>query len=218
LFRVHRQYSDWAAQYDQDTAGYKWSAPDRLLAAVGELAPPKAGQRVLDVGIGTGLSSAPYAAGGARVTGLDLSRRMLEAAATKDLPFERLAEYDINTPLSTAGVAPGSFDLVLSCGTLHFATDLKATVAELASALAPGGILGFTFIPPQERAFGESTHLHSQDEVREMLEAAGLTPLDATRFVAYHDKGNPEDPVEYALVVAQRAEGGAPKEEDHFGP
>ena len=202
--RTSKQYSDWAASYDRDTAGYGWSAPQRLLGALGAFAAPRAGQRVLDVGVGTGLSTQPYLKAGAKVTGLDISTRMLEEIRKKKLPYARLAEYDIDLPLRSAGIQPGKFDVAISCGTLHFAKDLRATLGQMGAALASGGVLGFTFIPPQDRAFGPSTRPVASAEVRRMVEEMGFEVLKQEPFVAYHDKGNPDDPVKYELLVARK--------------
>ncbi|MBK7860799.1 MAG: class I SAM-dependent methyltransferase [Archangiaceae bacterium] len=198
------QYSKWAAAYDADTASYGWSAPQTLLAALERYAPPRANERVLDVGIGTGQSSIAHSEAGGRVTGLDISPKMLDEARQSGQAFDRLATYDINQPLSTAGVQPRSMDTVLSVGTLHFAKDLAATLRELGSAVKPGGHLAFTSIPPQGRAFGPNTTLNPTADVKQTLRALGFTVLEQRTFVAYHDKGDPNDPVKYDLFVARK--------------
>ncbi len=136
------------------------------------------------------------------MTGLDISEEMLAAAHRAG--FERLARYDLNDPLSSAGVKKESFDLVISSGTLHFANDLARTLRELGRALAPGGVLAFTFVPPQARAFGPHTLLHRGRELVAELRSHGLEVLESRRFVAYHDKGNPKDPVTYGLILARK--------------
>ncbi len=198
------QYDRWASKYDQETSQYGWCAPHTLLAALAEFAPPQRGQKVLDVGVGTGLASQPYVEGGAHVTGLDLSATMLDEIRKKKLPYRRLAEYDINQPLRTAGVKPATMDVVVSCGTLHFARDLDGTLRELVSALKPGGTLAFTYIPTQARSFAEHTVLNSPRAVVASLRGMDLQVLKHSNFIAYYDKGNSQDPVKYQLAVVRK--------------
>jgi bacillithiol biosynthesis cysteine-adding enzyme BshC len=202
--QVEKQYSDWAKKYDEETASYGWSAPQKLLAQLTAHAPPASTQRVLDIGVGTGLASIPYLEARAQVTGLDISEEMLQTAKQKHPEFHHLDRYNIDESLSTAGVQPGTYDVVLSSGVLHFAADLKQTLNELDSALAPGGTLAFTFIPPQDRAFGPKTKLMDVDAVKEHLAARGLELVHDEVFVAYHDKGKADDPVRYAMIVAKK--------------
>lgn len=200
---VPAQYGDWAASYDSDTASYGWCAPRRLLESLTRAAPPQSRLRVLDIGVGTGQASAPYLEAGAQVTGLDIAPEMLEEAHAKHPEFHHLDRYDIDLPISTAGVRPESYDVILSSGTLHFARDLRATLGELARALSPGGVLAFTYIPPQNRKFGTHTSLHAPSEVARMLRELGLQPVEHRPFTAYYDHGNEHDPVTYGLVVAR---------------
>jgi LmbE family N-acetylglucosaminyl deacetylase/predicted TPR repeat methyltransferase len=201
---VEQQYTTWANDYDRDTASYGWSAPARLLKAALEFAPARSHQRVLDVGVGTGAASEPFLGVGAQVTGLDISPKMLELAREKFPAFHHLGEHDIDDPLAKAGVKPGTYDTIVSSGVLHFAKDLRFTLKELVGALAPGGTLAFTFIPPQKRKFGERTQLHDVASVVRALRDMGMQLLAEQQFVAYHDKGKADDPVEYAMIVARK--------------
>jgi LmbE family N-acetylglucosaminyl deacetylase/predicted TPR repeat methyltransferase len=201
---VEQQYTTWANDYDRDTASYGWSAPARLLKATLDFAPARSHQRVLDVGVGTGAASEPFLGVGAQVTGLDISPKMLELAREKFPAFHHLGEHDIDDPLAKAGVKPGSYDTIVSSGVLHFAKDLRFTLKELVGALAPGGTLAFTFIPPQKRKFGERTQLHDAASVARALGDMGMKVVTEQQFVAYHDKGKADDPVEYAMIVARK--------------
>lgn len=51
------------------------------------------------------------------------------------------ARADIDQPLAGQGIAPGSVDLAWAVNTVHVARDLGATLAELRTALRPGGVL-----------------------------------------------------------------------------
>ena len=59
-------------------------------------------------------------------------------AAFPDVPCV-FARLDMNKPFAEAGVAPGEYALVHGVNTLHVATDLAFTLAEVRHALAPSG-------------------------------------------------------------------------------
>ena len=196
------RYEAWAKSYDQRTTRFSWSAPKYLLDTVISYAPPKGFLRVLDVGVGTGQASVPYLEAGACVTGLDVSASMLHEAQTKYPQFHSLIEHDFNHPLAQAGLLAQSFDLILSCGVLHFANDLAGTLSDLKWALAPGGMLAFTYIPPQLRTFSRATQIHAPEEVERMLRQAEFNLLEHRSLIAYYEEGDANDPVCYQLIVA----------------
>ena len=68
--------SAWDAARYQDQHSFVWRFGANLL----ELLNPKAGERILDVGCGTGQLTAEIARSGAVVTGLDKSPEMLAEA------------------------------------------------------------------------------------------------------------------------------------------
>lgn len=105
--------------------------------------------RVLEIGGGVGGTTAPVLAALANVLGPELNG--LEYLFTDVSPFffEELREryprlrtalLDINDS-DTAGILPGSVDVVLSANVLHNARDIPATLEWLSSLLSPGGAL-----------------------------------------------------------------------------
>jgi SAM-dependent methyltransferase len=96
------------------------------------------GQRLLEVGCGIGTDLVRFAAGGARVTGVDLS----ETAVT--LARQNLALHD-RGGLVLAGdgahlpFAAGSHDVVYVHGVLQYSADPRAIVEEALRVLRPGG-------------------------------------------------------------------------------
>ncbi|WP_113703888.1 class I SAM-dependent methyltransferase [Nonomuraea lactucae] len=101
---------------------------------------PRPGERVLDVGTGTGALATRLARTGADVTGLDLAPALIETA--RSLAREEGADvrYDVGDaeelPYETA-----SFDAVTSCVGSIFAPDHEAVARELARVCRPGGRL-----------------------------------------------------------------------------
>ncbi|MGC2411467.1 MAG: class I SAM-dependent methyltransferase [Stellaceae bacterium] len=109
-----------------------------------EAAAAKSGERVLDVGCGTGATLIPFAAAvgpQGHATGVDIAAPMLERAR------ERVAEQGLkNVTLLQADAqvhdfAPASFDLVTSRFGVMFFADPTAAFSNLCGALRPGGRL-----------------------------------------------------------------------------
>lgn len=121
--------SAWDAARYQDQHSFVW----RFGASLLESLKPQAGERILDVGCGTGQLTAEIARSGATVTGLDKSAEML-AEARKNYPDLQFVLGD------AAGFQfPEPFDAVFSNAALHWVKDAEAAVKSIATALRPGG-------------------------------------------------------------------------------
>lgn len=94
---------------------------------------PRAGERILDVGCGTGQLTAEIARSGARVVGLDNSADML-AEARKNYP-------DLSFVLGDAASFHFSepFDAVFSNAALHWVKDADGAIESIAKVLHQGG-------------------------------------------------------------------------------
>ncbi|WP_416968204.1 class I SAM-dependent methyltransferase [Streptomyces sp. 4F14] len=135
---VYRQVAD---EYDERIPGHgpcdeMFTTTERrfLLAAI------RPGERVLDIGCGTGRFTVPMTERGAQVTGLDLSHAMLDVAAGK--LSERGLTADLREGDMTHMPFPdGSFDTVTSMlALMHLPLeDRPAVFAEVHRVLRPGG-------------------------------------------------------------------------------
>jgi SAM-dependent methyltransferase len=143
-----------------------------------------ANQTLLDVGCGTGHWSTFFAEMGYRVTGVDISDRMIEAA--------RPAAPQCTFLLANAGQLPfdnGAFDVVAAMATLEFLSDPAAAVREMVRCAKEGGRLlvgtlnRLAQLNQQRIAQGKqpyaSAQLLSPDELGSML-----APLGHVRMVA----------------------------------
>lgn len=109
-------------------------------ALVFRLAGPLTGLRVLDAGCGDGAYAMAAAKQGARVSAVDTSPRMIEAAR------QRAAEAGLHIEFQVADAAAlplqnGSFDAVFAVTVLCFVPDARAAIREMSRVLAPGGRL-----------------------------------------------------------------------------
>jgi SAM-dependent methyltransferase len=156
-------YDALAAHYDLFTAHHRhdlWLARLEALALEHGLS----GNRVLDVGCGTGKSLLPLAERGYELTGCDQSAGML-ARAREALPESvGLFEADMR-----ALPACGEFDLVTclddAVNYLLGDEDLTAAMSSMAELLAPGGLIVFDLntLRTYQTLYAE-THVLDADE------------------------------------------------------
>jgi len=141
---IERHRQD-AANYDRQALDYDWYGPQILFGlAYGQLAP---GGRVLDLGIGTGLSSQLFARAGFSVTGVDGAAEMLAMCESKGFAAE-LIQHDLKQlplPLEDAG-----FELAIAAGLLQMFGEPQPLLAEMHRLLKPGGLAALTTLPPVE--------------------------------------------------------------------
>jgi SAM-dependent methyltransferase len=100
-----------------------------------ELLAARRGERVLDLGAGTGTLTKAIADTGARVVGVDASPAML-AEARAAFP-----ELDLREGRAEALPFDAEFDAVFSNATLHWVHDAEAAARGMRRALVPGGRL-----------------------------------------------------------------------------
>jgi trans-aconitate 2-methyltransferase len=98
-----------------------------------ELLAPEAGERILDVGCGTGHLTQQIAERGATVLGIDSSAEMI-AQARQNYPKLKFELAD-----AAAYRAAQPFDAVFSNAALHWIRPPEAVVASIAGALRSGG-------------------------------------------------------------------------------
>ena len=124
-------YAQFAHHYDKV---FQWFFVPRHREAVRRLA-LQAGERVADVGCGTGLSLGEYPAG-VNVVGVDLSEDML-ALARRRTPRARVDL--VRADAMRLPFPDGAFDATLCAFVISVVSDPPALAAELARITRPGG-------------------------------------------------------------------------------
>ncbi|GAA1444084.1 class I SAM-dependent methyltransferase [Leifsonia poae] len=115
-----------AARYDRARPHYPQAVADAVLDGL-------PGRRVLDVGMGTGISALPFDEAGAHIVGVEVDPRMAELARSRGFQVEVARFEDWNA-------AGRVFDAVIAGQTWHW-IDPSAGAAKAASVLATGGRL-----------------------------------------------------------------------------
>jgi trans-aconitate methyltransferase len=119
----------WDSSLYDDRHSFVWKKVADLI----DLLEPKSGERILDLGCGTGHLTAQIAERGAEVIGLDASVSMI-AQARQNYPKLKFALADART--FDLG---GGFDAVFSNAALHWIPEPAPVIASVARALKPGG-------------------------------------------------------------------------------
>jgi ubiquinone/menaquinone biosynthesis C-methylase UbiE len=191
----HEQNADQIA-YWNGPGGQRWAdrqaAQDILLTPVADLlidrAKPAAGERIIDVGCGSGATTIAFArkvGPSGHVFGVDVSGPMLARArqsAPKDLPVEfALADATVYP------FVPAGFDLLASRFGVMFFAEPAVSFANLRKGLRPSGRLAFAcWREPRENPFF-------------------MAPLQAVyKHVPKLPQQGPEDPGPFAFASQTR--------------
>jgi ubiquinone/menaquinone biosynthesis C-methylase UbiE len=143
-----------ASEYDQLARKYQWYGPEILFGLCYELVKP--GDKLLDIGIGTGLSSSLFFKLGLEVYGLDNSDEMLAICMKKGIA-KKLKNWNLlNMPLP---YLDAQFDTIISGGVFHFFEELQSIFKEIARLIKPNGTFAFA-----TKKFSEALPIDSYEE------------------------------------------------------
>jgi predicted TPR repeat methyltransferase len=207
LVYVRALFDQYAPRFDAALDALSYRAPALLLAAITRCC-AEHGRRlpfgtVLDLGCGTGLAGAAIRSICDWLVGVDLSPAMIAKARQKGL-YDRLEIADIAAFMAAEQDAASRYHLILAADVLPYVGDLASIMTQAASLLCAGGSFSFTV----ETHAGEGVVLgeklryaHSEADVREAVEAAGLV-LHALEHASTRDEGGA--PVPSLVVIAGR--------------
>jgi trans-aconitate methyltransferase len=134
-YNMKYMLSDWNAPLYDASHAFVWEFGRDLLA----LLAPQPGERILDIGSGTGHLTAEIAQSGAEVLGIDRSEAMI-AQARDNFPQLAFETRDV-----CALPYHAEFDAIFSNAVLHWVKPPEGAVAAMARALKPGGRLVLEF-------------------------------------------------------------------------
>ncbi len=187
-----------AATWDEEPRRQAMAAA--LVAAIAARVPLAAGQRLLDVGCGTGLLGLPLAERTGRVLGIDVSAGMVERFLAKAAGRPGIAA-EVRDLLAEP-LPGGSVDVAVSAMAFHHIGPYEAMLRSLAGCLVPGGWLAIADLESEDGSFhGEPVPHLGFDPAAFLarMQAAGLEPLSHERV---HVMRKPPLGREYPIFLA----------------
>jgi SAM-dependent methyltransferase len=138
---------DWG-RTSEDYATHRPGPPQSFYAKLAAHDVGLRGQRILDLGTGTGVLAREFARRGCVVAGVDVSAEQIAAARRLAADEELAVDFRV-APAETTPFGDASFDVATAnqCW-LYF--DLRRVIPELRRVLARGGLLGvshFSYLP-----------------------------------------------------------------------
>jgi len=174
---IEKTFDSFAGSFDAKLAKLSYRAPQLVAAMLDDVASQKLD--VLDAGCGTGLCGPLVAPHARRLTGVDLSARMLDQARSRNV-YDDLLQCELTAFLRES---PSAFDVIVSADTLVYFGPLDEVVQAAAEALRPGGRLIFTLEelvePGVNAGYSISPHgrySHTRDYVERTVANANLQP------------------------------------------
>lgn len=125
--RFAEHYDDW---FQTGLGKYVLHYEKELIL---ELAAPKPGDKVLDIGIGTGMFALELMKYTTDITGIDVSEKMLDIARSKGLTNVSVGDaVSLDFP-------DESFDIVISITALEFIKEYEKAISEMVRVCKKGG-------------------------------------------------------------------------------
>lgn len=209
--------SQAAQEYDAQARRTNWHGNDVVFGMMAEYIHP--GEGLLDLGIGSGLSSILFHQAGLEIYGLDGSEEVLKVCGeknfTRDLRVHDLRDFPYP-------YADRQFNHVVSVAVLNSFLDLDGIFRETARILKPRGMFAFTL---EDRLEGESEsypinrvnvdeeakedeavllYRHREEDVRQLLELSGFSIEKTLKFAAFRYPAENRD-VFFRVYVSRRA-------------
>jgi len=157
---------------------------------------------ILDLGCGTGLGAQLYRPFAHKMTGVDISPKMLEKAAEKKI-YDTLEVFDMFQKWSF----PRSFDLICCSDVFVYIGNLERIIGSISANLLQGGITAFSVERLEDsdmdyRLHSGGRYSHSENYIKDCLSRHGLQVLEKAKADIRKQSGNT---VEGLLIVAGKA-------------
>jgi predicted TPR repeat methyltransferase len=196
---VTQLFDQYAEKFDTDLVqALKYTVPQQIAAALGELLCDRRDGVAIDLGCGTGLAGVAIAPLVRELVGVDLSPRMLDKARERNL-YARLVESDLVPMLR--GEAGERYDIALAADVLVYFGVLDDLVAQVQRALRPSGLFVFSVESLDALANGAATddyrlhakgrYAHARAYLDRLAQEHAFTPIEIRSIVNRIDAGRP---------------------------
>ncbi|WP_084631481.1 class I SAM-dependent methyltransferase [Ferrimonas senticii] len=141
---MNQMYQQYAAQYAEAVKDNDYNAEferPTTLAMLDNAIADLHGNKVLDIGCGSGEYIAELRARGATVTAMDISEQMVDLVQQRFAGDAKVSCYQNDAAQGLAQEQSGQYDLILSSLMVHYIEDQHALFAECARVLKPNGML-----------------------------------------------------------------------------
>jgi len=208
--------NDFASNYDDYIQNCHWIGTDVLFGLMFEYL--QSNQTILDIGIGTGLSSLPFKKFGLSIYGIDGAMEMIKICRDKKIA-EDLRQIDLTE--DHAWFEDKTFDHAVSHGVFHLIGDLKYIFKQTSLILVENGCFGFTYermqdseddykkssvtglFERQNLQSGIKVFRHTDKYIFELMEVNGFQLLKKTEFLAFVDS-NTKAKTYFNVIIAKK--------------
>lgn len=186
--------TDHVNNYEMKAHESNWTGPDIVFGLSYRHIQPQ--ETILDIGIGTGLSSILFHKAGLQIYGVDNSAKMLKACESKQVTVD-LQQHDLLKP--PYPFPDKSINHAVSAGVFHIFPDLSPVFTEVARIVKPGGIFVFTVmdyrlgepaqITVESKTFPGQTftkYRFNENDIKQLLMACGFSNLKSVEFTMNH--------------------------------
>jgi len=190
-----------AKDYDEYVKQRSWIGPDVIYNTLKPFI--TRAQKLLDIGIGTGLSSIQFHKSGVKVYGLDGSQEMLKECAKKNFA-EEVVLCDLLS--SEFPFKQTKFNFIITYGVFHIIGFIEPILKEVSLRLSENGIFAFSIVEndpllteeyePEKidgvfvfrnNPSGILNYCHNDSYVRRLINKANLELLEKKSILAFHD-------------------------------
>ncbi|PXX45157.1 tetratricopeptide repeat protein [Undibacterium pigrum] len=195
-------FDQYAPHFDQHLLeDLHYQVPALLSAAVNKYASKNPGN-YLDLGCGTGLCAPYLRANASKLTGIDLSERMLAKAKSTGL-YDELHCAEIGDWLQ---LQDQDFDLIIAADVFVYIGDLEPVFAAASRVMQPEAVLGFSVEVASEDADyllrPSQRYAHGYAYLQRLAQLHGFAIAEASQQIARKDKG--EDILAHILVMIKK--------------
>jgi len=176
---VANLFDQYAGHYNQHLMNMlKYQLPDRIELILHEQYKPSQALNILDLGCGTGLLAPKLSPFAKTLTGIDLSRNMIEQAKSTHL-YTQLHQADCKQFLKESG----KFDLIIAAELFPYVGDAEDLLACVSKCLPKDGILIFSIEKTdsvEKYALSESARFrHNPNWIETLCNRFGLNTLES---------------------------------------